>query len=69
MEKKLKESKPGSRETRYKASCSKSRTEMTYPKEVETKIQGGLENIKEVELAEPIVIDWWEIIKCYGGLP
>lgn len=42
---------------------------MTYPKEVETKIQGGLENIKEVELAEPIVIDWWEIIKCYGGLP
>ena len=24
---------------------------MTYPKGVETKIQGGLENIKEVELA------------------
>lgn len=42
---------------------------MTYPKEVETKIQGGLENIKEIELAEHIVTDRWEVIKGYGGLP
>lgn len=58
VENKLKESKPGSRETRYKAVAAIQDRDDRCSKELETKIQGGLKNIKGWNWQEHIVTDW-----------